>query len=242
VTGKSLLLAGAAALLPVVAGQVSAQSIAVASQPFAPPETPQVLTRTVWRTLGDGEQIIVRRRYEVQFSRRADGFSLDGRQLDAAVEAPPVLAGLAEIERKRNDEGMFPLLIDAAGRIRQTPRAQEASHALRETARDQAQRLISATPNVPPAQDASPDFLAQLAAQGAMVAWPADLFNPAGGERLERRSIALPGGQEGEVAVSVRVVEPPHLGAPRSVERTITTVLAGTSRTSREQWTLAPLR
>lgn len=239
--GKTLLLAGAAALLPVIAGQVSAQSTAVSSQPFAPPESPLVLTRTVWRTLSDGKQIVVRRRYEVQFSRDADGFRLDGRLLDAAVEAPPLLAALAELERKRGDEGMFPLLIDAAGRIRESVGTQRESPAQRDDAREQAQRLLAGTPQPPAQQQASGAFLTQVAGQGALAAWPVDLFNPASGERHERRRIALPDGQEGEVTVSVKSVEPQRLGLPRSVERTVTTVLAGTSRTSREQWTLAPI-
>jgi hypothetical protein len=241
VTGKTLLLAGAAALLPVVAGQVSAQSTAASSQPFAPPESPQVLTRTVWRTLADGEQIVVRRRYEIQFSRYADGFRLDGRLLDAAVEAPPLLAVLAELERKRGDEGMFPILIDAAGRIREGLGARRGTSAQRDDAREQAQHLLAGTPEPAAQQQASGAFLSQVAGQGALTAWPVDLFNPATGERHERRRIALPDGQEGEVAVSVRVTEPQQLGLPRSVERTVTTVMAGTSRMSREQWTLAPV-
>jgi hypothetical protein len=241
VSGKALLLAGAAALLPVVAGQVSAQSTAASSQPFAPPESPQVLTRTVWRTLSDGNQIVVRRRYEVQFSRHADGFRLDGRLLDAAVEAPLLLAALAEIERKRSDEGMFPVLIDAAGRIRESVSARRGSPAQRDDARVQAQRLLAGTPQPLAEQQASGTFLAQVADHGALTAWPVDLFNPATGERHERRRIALPDGQEGEVAVSVKVTEPQQFGLPRSVERTVTTVMAGTSRTSREQWTLVPV-
>jgi hypothetical protein len=89
-------------------------------------------------------------------------------------------------------------------------------------------------------QQESGAFLNQLSAQGVPTAWPADLFNPASGERSERRRIALPGGQEGEVHVSVKVIGSQPEGLPRSVERTVTTVLAGTARTSREQWTLAP--
>jgi hypothetical protein len=241
VNGRTLLLVGAAALLPVVAGQVSAQSTAVARQPFAPPESPLVLTRTVWRTLSDGNQIVVRRRYEVQFSRQTDGFRLDGRLLDAAVEAPPLLASLAELERKRSDEGMFPLLIDATGRIRESVSAPRNLPAQRDDAHRHAQRLLADAPRPPAQQQASGAFLSQVASQGAMVAWPADLFNPASGEHHELRRVALPGGQEGEVTVSVKVSELQRLGVLRTIERTITTHMSGTSRTSREEWTLAPV-
>jgi hypothetical protein len=238
--GKILLLAGAAALLPAVAGQVSAQPTDTAGQAFAPPDSPMVLTRTVWRTLVDGKQLVIRRRYAVRFSRRDDGFVLDGRLLEAAVEAPPMLSGLAELERNRGDEGLFPLLIDNEGRIRASAPAQAGSPGLRDNARVKAQNLLAAKPQPLERQREAGAFLAQLSAQGASATWPADLFNPASGERLERRRITLPDGQEGEVKVAIRVTEAPSRGLPRSVERTVTTVLAGTSRTSRELWTLAP--
>jgi hypothetical protein len=239
-SGKILLLAGAAALLPPVAAQVAAQSAESASRPFAPPETPQVLTRTLWRSLGDGKQIIIRRRYAVQFTRQGDGYLLNGRLLDAAVEAPPYLAGMAELERKCGDEGLFPLLLDAAGRIRSDARARLEPPTLRDNARDHAQGMLAVKPLNREQKQESGVFLKALAAQGAPTAWPVDLFNPASGERSERRRIALPGGQEGEVLVSVKVDAAPAEGLRLAVERTVTTILAGTSRTSREQWTLAP--
>ena len=234
-SAKLVLLAGAAALLPSVAVPVAAQSPAAPSQPFAPPESPQVLTRTVWRTLADGKQIMIRRRYAVQFSRQGEGFLLEGKLLDAAVEAPPLLAGLAELERNRGDEGLFPLQLDAEGRIRGGAPPLKVASGLRDNARERAQGMLATTPLASQQQLEAGAFLNQLSAQGAPTAWPADLFNPASGERNERRRIALPGGQEGEVRVSVKVI-----GSPRAVERTVTTVLAGTARTSREQWTLAP--
>lgn len=239
-SGKILLLAGAVALLPSATGQVAAQSADTASLPFTPPESPLVLTRTVWRTLSDGKEIMVRRRYAVQFTRRNDGFLLNGRLLDVAVEAPPLLAAMAELERNRSDEGLFPLMLDAAGRIRTVASAQPEPQPLRQNARAKAQGLIATTPLAPMQKREAGNFLTRLAAQGALAAWPADLFNPAPGERHEHRRISLPDGQEGEVNVSVKVLGANREGLPRSVERTVTTVLDGTARTSREQWTLAP--
>jgi hypothetical protein len=239
-SGKVLLLAGAAALLPPVAGQVSAQSTGASSQPFAPPQSPQVLTRTVWRTLADGKQIMIRRRYAVQFTRQDEGFLLDGRLLDAAVEAPPVLAAMAELERSRGDDGLFPMQLDAAGRIRGSAQPQVVASKLHDTARERAQGMLAKTPLGSQQQQESGTFLEQLAAHGAPAAWPADLFNPAAAERSERRRITLPGGQEGDLHVSIKVVGSQPEGLPLAVERTVTTVLAGTARTSREQWTLAP--
>jgi hypothetical protein len=188
--GKILLLAGAAALLPTVATQVSAQSPETSSRPFIPPESPQILTRTLWRSLGDGKQIVVRRRYAVRFTRQDDGFLLDGRLIDAAVEAPPVLAAMAELERNRSDEGLFPLVLDATGRIREDASSLLESQALREGARLRAQGLLAAKPLSAAQQQESGLFLKALAAQGAPTSWPADLFNPAIGERSESRRIA----------------------------------------------------
>jgi hypothetical protein len=241
VSGKVLLLVGAAALLPTLAGQVSAQSPALATQPFSPPDAPQVLTRTVWRTLADGKQIVVRRRYAVRFTRQGDGFLLDGQLLDAAVEAPPMLAPLAELERRRSDNGLFPMLLDAAGRIRSGANPEAANPAAHDNARAQSQGMLAATPLASAQRQESTAFLNQLAAQGMPAGWPVDLFNPASAERSEHRRIALPSGLEGEVTVSIKVVGIHSHGMPNAVERTVTTVMAGNARTSREQWTLAPV-
>jgi hypothetical protein len=237
---EALLLAGVAALLPAFGGQAAAQPAETASQTFVPPEAPLVLTRTVWRTLADGKEIMVRRRYAVQFTRQAEGYQLDGRLLDAAVEAPPLLDGMAELERRRGDDGLFPVLLDASGRIRAHGSAQAESPGLRESASKRAQHLLAATPLPAAQRQDNGNFLSQLAAQGALAAWPADLFNPASSERSEHHRFALPGGQEGEVAVLVKAKGVTRRGLPESVERTVTTTMEGTLRTSREQWTLAP--
>ncbi len=238
-SGKMLLLAGAAALLPTLVGRVAAQPAEAPARGFVPPESPLVLTRTVWRTLGDGKEIVVRRRYAVQFIRQGDGFQLNGRLLDAAVEAPPVLAALAEIERGRSDEGLFPMLLDAAGQIRPQTSNRSGSQQARDDARLSAQNLLANSPIAAAQRTESSAFLSQLATQGGMAAWPADLFNPVASERREQRRIALPSGQEGQVAVLVRSLGAQPGGLPHAVERTVTTVLAGTSRTTRERWTLA---
>jgi hypothetical protein len=240
-SAKALLLLGAAALLPPLSGQVTAQPGDSVARPFAPTEAPLVLTRKVWRTLGDGKEIVVTRRYAVQFARRGDGYLLDGRLIDAAVEAPPVLAALAELERNRPEAGLFPVLLDGAGRIREVAGTQQDQPTPRESARNKAEEIITSAPMAAAQKQEAGAFLKQLAAQGVLAAWPADLFNPVPGERHEHRRIALPSGQEGEVDVSLKVEGALSSGLPRLVERTVTTVLAGTSRTSRERWTLGPV-
>jgi len=200
-----------------------------------------VLTRTVWRSLADGKQIVVRRSYTVRFTRQDNGFRLDGEPLDASVEAPPLLASLAEIERKRVDTGPFPLQLDSSGVIRFDGGTKPAAADSRSAALERGHAMIASSSLAPAQRQEGSAMLDRIAAQGAVSAWPADLFNPASAASEERRRIVLPDGSEGEVQVTVKVLDGRNQGLPQAVERTVTTVLAGTTRTSREQWTLAPV-
>lgn len=240
-SGSVWLLAGATALVPVVAGQSLAQPAAIANPRFTPSDQPLVLTRTVWRNLADGKQIVVRRRYAVRFMRQGDGFLLDGRLLDTSVDAPALLAGMAELERRRGEDGLFPLRLDGAGRIRSGPGRLGQGSGPHAEAADKARAALAAVPLSPLERGESSLFLGQLAAGKALADWPADLFNPASEDQHQQRSIALPGGEQGQVEVRMRVEGHLPGGLPRAIERTVTTVLAGTARISREQWTLDPV-
>lgn len=229
-----------AALVPVAAETVAADPVAVDGRMFAPPETPLVLTRTVWKTLGDGKQIVVSRRYAVQFSRQETGFRLDGRLLDTAVEAPEQLAAMAAIERNQADQGPFPLRLDRAGLIRSTSSAAVDMQS-RDASAAEGQAILSRTRLTSAEKGEAAAFLRQMAAIGANAAWPVDMFNPESIEQHQSRVIALPDGSEGQVEVALRVDGYHASGLPKAVERTVTTVLSGTSRVSREMWTLAPI-
>jgi hypothetical protein len=200
-----------------------------------------VLTRTVWRTLADGKQIVVKRRYRVAFERRADGYMLNGQFLDASVDAPPLLAGMAELERRRADSGPFPLRLDATGLIHHEPAARGPDSPMPEQALRQGQNLIRSSSLTQAERDEANALLSQLALQRATSAWPVDLFNPAPGEHRELRQIALPDGQEGEIEVKLTVLAMLPEGLPQAVERTVVTDLAGSHRVSRERWSLEPL-
>src|SRR3546814_3766672 len=56
-----------------------------------------VLTRTIVRDLADGKQIVVERAWQVSFAHQLPGILVTGRQISAAVDAPPALA---ELDRK----------------------------------------------------------------------------------------------------------------------------------------------
>lgn len=237
-----LLMAGAAASVLALEGAAIAGAAGLdQSGRFAPSSNPMVLTRTVWRTLVDGKQIVVTRRYRVSFVRHADGFVLEGQFLDASVEAPPILAGMAELERQRPDSVPFPLRLDPAGRIRYGFGGSDASAGVAVEAVRRGQELIRYSGLSAQQQNESAMLLGQLALQRATVTWPADLFNPGAPEQHEHRRIALPDGQEGEIDVTLKVLAVQPDGLPEAVERTVVTELGGSQKVSRERWSFEPV-
>ncbi|MBP6362813.1 MAG: hypothetical protein KA233_08135 [Novosphingobium sp.] len=237
---RLLLLAGAGALFPAATGLSSANAAAqppAVSGAFTPPTGPMTMTRTLVRNLADGKQIIVTRRYLIRFTPEGDGYRLDGEQIDAEVVAPSALSGLAEIERKRIDKGLFPARLDARGMIQPTRLDRDPDTT--SAALAQGQQIIAAAPLAPEAKRERIAVLGQVASSATPSAWPVFLFNPGTNERVERRKLTLASGAEGEVEVRITVQGVMACGLPLAVERTVTTYLAGTSRVSREVWTFA---
>jgi hypothetical protein len=234
---RAIWLAGAAALLPALAGTSALVAETPAADRFDPPQVPLELTRTLWRDLRDGKQVMVRQRFELRFSSDGAGYRVDGKLVGTEVTAPPALAGLAEIERSRVDAGGFPLMLDHAGHIRSEdgsgdPAARAALAAKAGT--------LSSGPNLTASEQARVRTgLAQLIASARPTGWPIDLFNPARAARHERRELDLPGGDRGAVDVTIQVdgLQPGHL--PRAFERRVVTELDGVSRSSREVWEIA---
>jgi hypothetical protein len=214
----------------------SALAEAVASR-FAPPSNTLTLTRTVYRSLSDGKEIVVTRRYAIRFSPEVDGYRLDGEFIGAEVDAPPALAGLAEIERKRLDTGLFPARLDSYGLIRSMggkidPEAKQKTI-------DAAGKVLAKSPIGGEAKRESVGLVSQLANGASPSAWPRFLFNPGAGERVDTRKVPLPDGSQGEVEVRVSAEGLMPGGMAHKVERVITTRLEGTTRVSREVWTLS---
>jgi len=232
----AFLAAGMAALLPAALLGGMALAAPRASLPrFVPPTNGLVLTRTLWRSLHDGGQIMVRRRYAVQFVAENGGYRLEGQLIEATVDAPAGLAALADLERKRPESGLFPVLLDRDGRILDDGALPSAADHAR--AAEVARGLIAAAPlGALDKKEAGRQIARIAAAPGAIGHIPADLFTPHTGERRERRRLAVPGGMEGEVEVAVTVAADRVDGLPHSVERVVTTMLAGTTRVSREVW------
>jgi hypothetical protein len=232
---RLLLLAGIATLAVGSPGQAAAEPAA-----FIPPEGPMLVSRTLVRSLPDGKEVRTRRSYRVWFRADGDGFKVDGELTDVKVEAPPILAGLAAIERDRTDSGLFPLQLDRAGRIQ--PATATIGDGARTRATVRAQAMLDRATLDSTIRSQAQSMLQQVsAAASGQTAWPTDLFNPGASETREQRPVALATGEQGSIVIVVRADgrEPGHL--PSSVERLVETELGDSRRTSREIWTFQPI-
>lgn len=235
-TRGAILLAGAAAILP--ATMLSAATAPTPAAQFAPPDTHLRLTRTLRTPLADGKEIVSRRTYDVVIVPDGDGFRVDGTLVDVAVEAPPQLAPIAEIERRRPDTGLFPLRLDSRGLLVPARRPFDRA-ALREAAGAANEVLNRELPGGAPAGVVT-GFVAALENGAGETRWPEDLFRPAEGRRVERRKVALPDGGSGEVEVEI-VASTGEQDLSR-MQRTVTTALGPSKRVTREEWVLALAR
>ena len=197
-----------------------------------------VLSRTVIRELSGGQQVLVQRRFRVQFVPAGDGFMLTGVPLDVSVEVPPMLARLGELERQRGDMGPFPIMVDAQGLIHPTAARVDAAAQARKDGQQAAQGLIDTAAMPAMRKREGEQLLSELAIDPRTSPWPTDLFVASNGERRQHRSVVLPGGEQGEIEVLLKVDKLLPCGMPATFERVITTQLAGTRRVSRELWKL----
>jgi hypothetical protein len=198
-------------------------------------------TRRLERGLPDGARLVVSRSFAVRFVREAEGFRVDGEQIDVAVEAPEVLQALARLERERLETGVFPLLLDAAGAIRSvTPSAPSVQ--LDEAVREVTAR-IERWDHTPAEREELRAFVnAVHQSAGALTTeLPRDLFAPGEVPREEYRTIALPGGATGQVRVTFSAECDPATGLMRAARRAVVTEVAGDRRNTIESWSLVPL-
>jgi hypothetical protein len=79
-------------------------------------------------------------------------------------------------------------------------------------------------------------FVAQTMQAPPRSSWPVDLLRIQPGEHRQSRVVALASGGEGRIEVVTRVDSLLPCGLPRTIDRTVITVLAGTRRVSREIW------
>lgn len=226
--------------LPAAAAlAMAAPGTAAAGREFAPPAGRMIVTRTVWRPLKDGAQIMVRRSYEISFRATGEGYRADGHLVAVEVDTPPRLEPIARIERDNRVDDPFPITLDRAGRI--VAVSTSASQAPVRAASAAASIGVLKQEGLDPAQLRKAEaFVTTLAKTGTGNQWPLDLFNPDHDRTDEHRQLALPDGREGEVEVVTEVEDRFPGGVPRRFDRTVTTTLAGAVSTSRERWTVNP--
>lgn len=230
-----LWLAGAMAMLaplPVLA----ADPVASTAAPFVPPEGAVVLSRTVWRDLPDGKTMRVTRSYTMTIRRQGSGFVVEGSLTGVTVDAPPALAPLAELERKRPDQQLFPIFLDHDGQIIDPPAAPAAAPGHTAT-REVGARLIGQA-QLPAEQGARAaqvlDTVVASARTGAV--WPRDLFNPRMAGPAATRTVT-----QGTTQVTITTTVDRAMGSPlpRAYERRVVTRFDGSESVTREQWTMA---
>ncbi len=205
---------------------------------FAAPTGELVLTRVVRRALPDGKEIVTRRRYAVRFISDDAGFRVEGRLLGVEVEAPARLAALAQLERARSDEGLFPMRLDPRGMIAGASRS--AGGEPRDSAGQLAAGMIAGSQLAGDDRRDAEHFVAQVQGNGAIGRWPDDLFRPAPGRRSDRQRMPLDAGREGAVTVTTEARASAGSGLLEMFERTVATEAGGQLRITRETWTLEP--
>lgn len=236
--GLAGLLTGAAAAL-IPAGGVNAQAVQARGEPaaFAPPAGPVTLKRVLSRELRDGKAIVVTRRFRLVVVPEGGGYSVVATPLDVRVDAPPMLAPLARIERERGDAA-FELRLDARGLIVDSRAGDHQAARARLAAQGEA--VLAAAISAPAERGAAQGILGQLLGAMGTTALPADFFNPRAGEQREHRQLALPDGSTGEIDIVLAAELPAGGGLPRRYSREVVTTLAGTRHTSREDYSLEP--
>lgn len=231
-----LRYAAAAAAFPVAAA--ASAHPAGGSFRFAPPEEPMLYTRRLERALPGASRLVVSRSFAVRFRPWEGGFLVEGEQRDVEVEAPEQLAQFARIEREREERGLFPLLLDAGGTIAGsagTPTATRLDAAIREALAE-----IESRGHAPAVRAELVRFVSAFhqSAGRLVTELPHDLFAPHDAPRSERRAVALPGGDSGEVTVTFTAARDPATGLMRQALREVVTELGGERRTTLESWRL----
>lgn len=235
---RSLLLASAAAIVPVAisAAPFEPRTISAAA-PFVPPDGTLLLTRETRRALPGGIVVRSSRSYAIRFLEEQEGYRIEGKLVDVDVEVPPAFAALAELERRRSDEGLFPMHVDRAGQLIEIGTPEDDGSV--QAAIRLANRKIEHSVIPADKRKSMQAFVGRFADQRALVAWPQDLFVPTPGKRSQNGRITLPEGVEGDVSVELEAQTMPGSGLLERFRRTVTTSVGTSSRVVEEVWTLS---
>lgn len=166
-------LAGSLALSVGVTLPVSA------ANSLAIPDVPMILSRKIVRELHDGEKVTVSREWQIHFTRQLNGFTVDGRQLSAKVEAPEKMREIARIEESRPTDGMFPISLTRDGMISRVGAVADTMYIA--AAVRMAAEMIANLPRNHDEKTRMRHAIAQLqnASNSILDVMPPDLFFPA---------------------------------------------------------------
>ena len=233
-------LVGLLSLLPAAAMLPGAVLAAPAAPAFAPDTAPFRLIRRVERELRDRALLVVERAWSIRFVPQGQGFRLEGKQVDVAVDAPAELDFLANMERDRVEDDMFPLLLSSGGEImgRSDAPADDVLADAIEAVRGKLARQLGLGDD----KAAAERFLTQLqrAGEQSQAGWPATLFAPGTLDNAEQREVPLPDGRTGEVIIRTLATSDPDTGLMQRFERRVETRLGDSSRSGLERFTLTP--
>ena len=237
---RSLLRIAAAAILLPAASAWPARAHTPAAR-FSPPHGSWLYERRLERTLGDGARLEVTRSFAVSFAHEAEGYRVDGEQVGVEASAPEALATFARMERERRDDGVFPLLLDAEGRIRPGAKPYLAAH-VDEPVREAGIRHDRQAHD-PAAREELRRFMEAIrrSAGELLTELPIDLFAPDEVPRIERREVGLPDGSTGLVTMTFTAHRDPATGLMRQAMREVITDLGGSRRHTAERWRLDPI-
>ncbi|GAA4047508.1 hypothetical protein [Parerythrobacter jejuensis] len=196
------------------------------------------LSRSLIRTLSDGNAISVKREWQIGFSAVSGGFVVSGRQIAVSVDAPPSLAGLAQMEAKRTETNLFPIELDASGLLRAG--VDPLTPASMDNALAKAEDFLAGQAPSDDLKAAARTFAASLdqRAAGLLSLLPRDLFFPRDKDWREAKTLALPGQQAGEMTIDFAATTDPDSGLLVRADRTISTRIGSSSRRSSEVWSL----
>lgn len=210
--------------------------------PLRLPDAPLRLERRLERGLGDGVTLIVERSWEVQFTRQGRGIVLSGAQIAAAVNAPPNLADLAQIEQRRDTSAMFPLMLSETGLILSPVGAPSADDALAAALRT-AEAMIDRQSLPVDMRERSRTYLGVIhkAGSGRFENLPGDLFFPVGKPVERSEAVALPDGLTGSFTLIYKAQAQADVPWLDQAERQVVTRIGALERTSTERWSLGPI-
>lgn len=237
---NALQLAMAAAIIPTLCAKRA--SAATPGRLIAPPTTPMRYARTITRALADGTPFTVTREFDVSFRRFASGFMLHGSQVEVAVDCPQSLAEFAQLERRRDENSLFPIALDPFGQILSTQIAQPAGQDVRQAVSAALAQLAS-QPISSNEREQLAQFIAALQDAGRRVTahLPTDLFAPATDQRRDEQNIALPGGMEGTVETTFECQRDAGTGLMQAANRNVVTKVANSRRGTQESWSLTAI-